>query len=173
MCSHCDLFEVETRLDFVIAGIINGGASVNEAGISHEKDSFVRFHETPSIIVLMFERKPSKTGSVKETKRVIDKIKYHPSKLEDIISSIYCYYDCDRSDFLKKTEFAKVLTKLIRDMGGDTPSLEDIEDIMYDLDANGDGQISKSEFKLLMEKVIDILGNDVREARFMGGSPSI
>lgn len=55
-------------------------------------------------------------------------------------------------------------------MGGDTPSLEDIEDIMYDLDTNGDGQISKDEFKLLMEKVIEILGNDVREARFIGGA---
>jgi Ca2+-binding EF-hand superfamily protein len=47
-----------------------------------------------------------------------------------------------------------VLTKLITDMGGDKPTLEEVEDIMYDLDVNGDGQISKDEFQILMERVI-------------------
>jgi Ca2+-binding EF-hand superfamily protein len=71
------------------------------------------------------------------------KILFHPSKMDTIVNAIYTYYDCDRSEFLKKTEFAKVLSKLIRDMGGDPPNMEDIEDIIFELDVNGDGQISK------------------------------
>jgi hypothetical protein len=51
------------------------------------------------------------------------KIKYHPSKLEQIVNAIYVYYDCDQSNYLKKTEFAKVLSKLVRDMGGEAPSM--------------------------------------------------
>lgn len=35
---------------------------------------------------------------------------------------------------------------------------------------NGDGQISKEEFRLLMEKVIEILDKDIDGARFMGSS---
>lgn len=54
------------------------------------------------------------------------KILFHPSKMDSIVNAIYTYYDCDKSEYLKKTEFAKVLTKLIRDMGGDQPSMDDV-----------------------------------------------
>lgn len=35
---------------------------------------------------------------------------------------------------MKKSEFIKVITTIIMNMGGQKPSLDDIEDIMYDLD---------------------------------------
>jgi len=50
--------------------------------------------------------------------------------------------------------------------------MDDIEDVMYELDANGDGQISKAEFRLLMENVVELLDKDVSGARLMGMSSS-
>lgn len=95
-------------------------------------------------------------------------MKFDSHNLPQIINAIFCYYDCDQSDYLKKTEFANVLTRLVRDMGGEKPSLEEIEDIMYELDANGDGQVSKAELTLLMEKVMVVLGDNAMEAKCIG-----
>lgn len=44
------------------------------------------------------------------------------------------------------------------DLGGEDPSIEECEDIMWELDKNGDGQISKEETLVLFRELINILG---------------
>lgn len=39
--------------------------------------------------------------------------------------------------------FIQFLSTVIMNLGGDEPTMEDIEEIMWDLDTNGDGQINK------------------------------
>lgn len=104
MGCHNDFFEVEAGLHFLFAGVFEGGASVDKPGISHKEYPLMRPHP-PLLIIIMLQKKYSKPQSQSKdpSKRVKAKIKYHPSQLTTIINSIYCYYDYDGSDYLKKT----------------------------------------------------------------------
>lgn len=54
------------------------------------------------------------------------------------------------------------------DLGGEEPTIEDCEDILWELDINGDGEISKQEILVLFKELIGILGSLPEKKSYLG-----
>jgi len=82
---------------------------------------------------------------------IIDFIKLYNSRLkdtesEDDIKEAFGLFDKDSDGFITKEEFAKALLSINEKL-----SEEEIEDIIKEADADGDGKISIVEFRRLMK----------------------
>lgn len=53
-----------------------------------------------------------------------------------------------------------MLKKITKGLGKEEPSNEDFDFIMKELDVNGDGKLSKDEFKELIEVVMQIISEE-------------
>lgn len=59
--------------------------------------------------------------------------------------------DTDNSGFIDKDELKEVMTSVAKDIGMPEPSDNDVDEVMQELDANGDGKISQDEFRVLIK----------------------
>ena len=55
-------------------------------------------------------------------------------------------FDSDKSGFIERHELGIILRKLTEAFNVEDPSESDVEEVMKELDVNGDGKISQSEF---------------------------
>lgn len=66
-------------------------------------------------------------------------------------------FDHDKSGYIERHELGQLLKNLTDAFNVEEPSEEDINDILKELDVNGDGKISKEQFEQLITDVINIM----------------
>lgn len=69
-------------------------------------------------------------------------------------------FDTDNSGTIERHELGQLLKRLTDAFNVEEPSEEDINDILKELDANGDGKISQSEFEALIVDVVKIMDEE-------------
>jgi calmodulin len=82
---------------------------------------------------------------------------YSRSKFRQIMEKNFKIVDSDGSGFLDKVELEEVLIRITNDMGLETPSHEDVEEVLRLVDENGDGKLSKEEYNLLADEVTEMV----------------
>lgn len=55
-------------------------------------------------------------------------------------------FDTDRSGYIERHQLAVMMKRLTGAFNVEEPSEEEINDILRDLDVNGDGRVSQSQF---------------------------
>ena len=66
-------------------------------------------------------------------------------------------FDTDNSGTIERHELGQLLRRLTDAFNVEEPSQEDINDILKELDVNGDGKISQLEFEALVVEVVKII----------------
>lgn len=66
-------------------------------------------------------------------------------------------FDTDGSKTIERHELGQLLKRLTDAFNVEQPSEEDVNDILKELDANGDGKISQFEFESLIIEVVKII----------------
>ena len=69
-------------------------------------------------------------------------------------------FDTDRSGFIERHELGMILRRLTDAFNVEQPSEDDINDILKELDVNGDGKISQTEFEDLVKEVVKIIDEE-------------
>lgn len=66
-------------------------------------------------------------------------------------------FDTDQSGTIERHELGMLLKRLTDAFDVEEPSEDDINDILKELDANGDGKISQGEFEALVIDVVKLI----------------
>jgi Ca2+-binding EF-hand superfamily protein len=66
-------------------------------------------------------------------------------------------FDTDNSGTIERHELHQLMKRLTDAFNVEEPSEEDINEILKELDANGDGKISQVEFEALIVDVVKII----------------
>lgn len=66
-------------------------------------------------------------------------------------------FDTDQSGTIERHELGMLLKRLTDAFDVEEPSEDDINDILKELDANGDGKISQGEFQALVIDVVKLI----------------
>ena len=69
-------------------------------------------------------------------------------------------FDTDKSGYIEKHELGLLLTKLTDSFHVGHPSDDDVNEVFKELDVNGDGKISQSEFDTLICEVVNIIATE-------------
>ena len=69
-------------------------------------------------------------------------------------------FDTDRSGYIERHELGMILRRLTDAFNVEQPSEDDINDILKELDVNGDGKISQTEFEDLVKEVVKIIDEE-------------
>ena len=83
--------------------------------------------------------------------------KFREEDIPQLLEKIFNEFDQDKNHRFTKGEFPKVVKMLINLVGGEEPSVDDIEDIFNLLDVNGDETIDRKEFLLLLMTFFKVL----------------
>ena len=66
-------------------------------------------------------------------------------------------FDTDKSGNIERHELGTLLKRLTDAFDVEEPSDDDINEILKELDANGDGKISQTQFQALVVEVVKII----------------
>ena len=75
-------------------------------------------------------------------------------KLRDVARVGFENVDTDKSGYIDIKELGKVMTDISKDLGVDTPTPEDIQEVMTKLDTDKSGNIEFEEFVVLMKDIL-------------------
>ena len=78
----------------------------------------------------------------------------NPELLDKVAKLAFQQVDTDKSGFVTRDELAVLMTKIASDCKIATPSPAEVDNAMKAIDANGDGQISCDEFKVLVVAIL-------------------
>ena len=78
-------------------------------------------------------------------------------KLRKITEAAFKAVDMDGSGFLERNELELVMENVARDIGVDKPTKDEVDEVLIELDENGDGKLSIDEFQVLIEQVLDMM----------------
>ncbi|KAL4445937.1 hypothetical protein ABPG74_010929 [Tetrahymena malaccensis] len=81
------------------------------------------------------------------------------NKLKKITEAAFKAVDTDGSGYLERNELEKVMINVAIDIGVEKPSKEEVEEVLKELDEDGDGKLSQEEFQVLIEQVLDMMAN--------------
>ena len=87
----------------------------------------------------------------------IDKILNDPEKLQETVDYVFGEADIDSNGTIDASEFAKHMKGVYENIGLSSPSDDDIQKYMGELDTNKDGKLDKDEFKTY---VVNMLKKD-------------
>ncbi|EGR34611.1 hypothetical protein IMG5_005660 [Ichthyophthirius multifiliis] len=57
----------------------------------------------------------------------------------------------------RKNELEQVMINVASDIGVDKPTKDDVDEVLKELDENGDGKLSMEEFQVLIEQVLEMM----------------
>ena len=80
----------------------------------------------------------------------IKKILGDATKLREVASVAFKSVDVDDSGSIDMAELRGMMEKIAGDMGADPPFQDDVQEVMAQLDTNGDGVLSLDEFVVLV-----------------------
>lgn len=78
-------------------------------------------------------------------------------KLRKITEAAFKAVDVDGSGYLERNELELVMHNVAKDIGVDQPTKEEVDEVLLELDENGDGKLSIDEFQVLIEQVLDLM----------------
>ena len=78
-------------------------------------------------------------------------------KLRKITEAAFKAVDIDGSGFLERNELEIVMENVAKDIGVDKLSKEEVDEVLAELDENGDGKLSIDEFQVLIEQVLEMM----------------
>jgi calmodulin len=67
-------------------------------------------------------------------------------KLKKITEAAFKAVDIDGSGYLEKNELEQVMINVAGDIGVEKPTKEEVDEVLKELDENGDGRLSMEEF---------------------------
>lgn len=86
------------------------------------------------------ERKSSSLRS----SRILKKARHFTEEdIPSMLEKVFSEFDQDKNQRFTKMEFPKVVNSLINLVGGDTPTVDDVEDLFNLLDVNGDETVDR------------------------------
>jgi len=103
--------------------------------------------------------------------KLVEKAEQEQRELREVVEKIFDAYDTDKSGFLDASEFNSVFTDLTGELGlpaSDAARLS--EEILRNVDVNGDGQVQRSEF---MPIAMEILQTILDEAEAAGDEQKV
>jgi calmodulin len=93
-------------------------------------------------------------------KKKIEDLMKDPKTMKKVMEEAFRKVDIDGSGFLERGEFEQVLVQIAKEIGVDNPTREEVDDILDEIDENGDNRISREEFSDLIEKVFRMIGTE-------------
>ena len=93
-------------------------------------------------------------------KKKIEDLMKDPKTMKKVMEEAFRKVDIDGSGFLERGEFEQVLVQIAKEIGVDNPTREEVDDILDEIDENGDNRISGDEFSDLIEKVFQMIGTE-------------
>lgn len=93
-------------------------------------------------------------------KKKIEDLMKDPKTMKKVMEEAFRKVDIDGSGFLERGEFEQVLVQIAKEIGVDNPTREEVDDILDEIDENGDNRISRDEFSDLIEKVFQMIGTE-------------
>ena len=93
-------------------------------------------------------------------KKKIEELMKDPKSMKKVMEEAFRKVDIDGSGFLERGEFEQVLVQIAKEIGVDNPTREEVDDILDEIDENGDNRISREEFSDLIEKVFQMIGTE-------------
>lgn len=93
-------------------------------------------------------------------KKKIEDMMKDPKTMKKVMEEAFRKVDIDGSGFLERGEFEQVLVQIAKEIGVDNPTREEVDDILDEIDENGDNRISRDEFSDLIEKVFQMIGTE-------------
>ena len=95
-------------------------------------------------------------SSVKYLKEILNNEK----KFMDVWKIAFNQVDINKTGQIEAGEFEKIFRELSEEQGSDTPSKEDILELLRYLDDDGSGKISFEEFKQLIRDLLNFMIKD-------------
>jgi len=90
----------------------------------------------------------------------IQSILNNPEKLHAVTKAAFDSVDADKSGFLEINELEEVMKSVAKDIGIDSPSQNEVKDVLSELDTNNDGKLSLEEFKTLIVQVLTMMAQN-------------
>mmetsp|Transcript_14353 Transcript_14353/g.2082 ORF Transcript_14353/g.2082 Transcript_14353/m.2082 type:complete len:94 (-) Transcript_14353:80-361(-) len=78
-------------------------------------------------------------------------------KLKQVTKATFELIDKDKSGFLEAKEIYEVIKNTKFDSGIEKPEQADVEEVLKELDENGDGKLSLDEFYVLIGQVLETM----------------
>ncbi|CAK82936.1 unnamed protein product (macronuclear) [Paramecium tetraurelia] len=78
-------------------------------------------------------------------------------KVRFVAESAFKQVDKDGSGYLERPELEEVMNNVAADLGVEPPTSEEIDEVLKELDENGDGKLSIDEFQVLIEQVLEMM----------------
>lgn len=81
-------------------------------------------------------------------------------KLKKFARAAFETIDTDKSGYLEREELEAVMANVANEFGSNKPTREEVDEVLHELDENGDGRISLTEFLVLIEQVLSIMAQE-------------
>lgn len=81
-------------------------------------------------------------------------------KMKKLMEDAFNKVDIDGNGYLDRGEFEQVLVQIAKQIGVDSPTREEVDDILDEIDENGDNRISRDQFTKLIEKVFQMMHSE-------------
>lgn len=91
-------------------------------------------------------------------KKKFEELMKDAKKMKKLMEEAFRKVDIDGSGFLERGEFEQVLVQIAKEIGVDNPTRQEVDDILDEIDENGDNRISRDQFSDLIEKVFQMIG---------------
>ena len=75
-------------------------------------------------------------------------------KLNVLTKIAFKTVDTDGSGMIEQPELEKIMAQICMDMGAEIPSKEDVEEVLDDLDEDGDKEIEVNKFKTFIKDIL-------------------
>ena len=76
------------------------------------------------------------------------------NKLNILTQIAFQSVDIDGSGNIEQPELEKIMAQICMDMGAEIPSKEDVQEVLDDLDSDGNKTIDKDEFKVFIRDIL-------------------
>ena len=85
---------------------------------------------------------------------VIKEILNDERKLNVLTKIAFQAVDKDGSKVIEQAELEKIMAQICMDMGAEVPSKEDVQEVLFDLDSDGNKTIEIGEFKAFIKDIL-------------------
>ena len=93
---------------------------------------------------------------------VIKEILNDERKLNVLTKIAFQAVDKDGSKVIEQAELEKIMAQICMDMGAEVPSKEDVQEVLFDLDSDGNKTIEIGEFKAFIKDIPEGMIEDVQ-----------
>ena len=83
----------------------------------------------------------------------------NPEQVDKVARLAFQQVDTDKSGYVTRDELEVLMKKIATDCDIKTPTASEVDDAMKAIDANGDGQISVEEFKVLIVAILSAIAS--------------